>query len=86
MNSNMINPANYYNPFAKYNYVSKTRGAYVPQSPSAVNGSENSSVKSANIWEQNYDPETEVISCLSKEESSSNGIWNMISEFFNPNN
>lgn len=30
-NNNMINPANYYNPFAKYNYVSKTRGVYIPR-------------------------------------------------------
>lgn len=74
MNSNMINPANYYNPFAKYNYVSKTRGAYVPPSASATWNAGDTSVKSASIWSDNYDAETEVSQSLFDSKETSNGI------------
>lgn len=64
MNTNMINPANYYNPFAKYNYVSKTRGAYVSKDAQIFDttnfGKKNSVEKSANIWDENYDANTDI--------------------------
>ncbi len=86
MNSNMINPANYYNPFAKYNYVSKTRGAYVPQNTSAFSNAEVTSAKSANIWDENYDADTEVTHYLSQAANSTGGIWGIISGLFSNKN
>ena len=52
-NSNMINPANYYNPFAKYNYISRTRGVYLPKDTVVL--SQNTGDKSTNIYSENYD-------------------------------
>ena len=53
-NNNMINPANYYNPFAKYNYVSKTRGVYIPkETQPLLNASAAGVQKSASIYSDN---------------------------------
>lgn len=64
MNNNMINPANYYNPFAKYNYVSKTRGAFVPQDANINNtlwsDSSMASDKTSSIWSDNYDAQLDI--------------------------
>ena len=69
-NNNMINPANYYNPFAKYNYVSKTRGVYIPRdSEPILNISQYGYEKSSSIYSSNYDAETDVMENLDKSDN-----------------
>ena len=78
----MINPANYYNPFARYNYVSKTRGAYIPQNTQILSFEKGESVqKSSNIWSENYDAEADVMQNIS-EQPAQNGEGNEILGFF----
>jgi len=65
----MINPANYYNPFAKYNYVSKTRGVYMPKPAEHLLVQNTDSVgKSSNIYSPNYDAETDLNVVLANSE------------------
>lgn len=71
-NSNMINPANYYNPFAKYNYVSKTRGVYIAKDTEPLLKT-TSVEKSASIYSQNYDAETDLLNSLQEQENQSSG-------------
>lgn len=68
-NSNMINPANYYNPFAKYNYVSKTRGVYIPRNTEPLVKASSNVEKSASIYSDNYDAETDVMQSLKEAET-----------------
>ena len=82
-NSNMINPANYYNPFAKYNYVSKTRGVYMPKDTEPLlNVSDYGLEKSSSICSSNYDAETDVLQSMNKY-SEENGLSNKILGFIN---
>lgn len=63
----MINPANYYNPFAKYNYVSKTRGVYIPkESAPLLKPSDSEVIKSSNIYSENYDAETDIMQSMNE--------------------
>ena len=73
-NSNMINPANYYNPFAKYNYVSKTRGVYIPRNTEPLVKSSENAEKSASIYSDNYDAETDVMESLKQYDSKNQGV------------
>ena len=68
-NNNMINPANYYNPFAKYNYISKTRGVYIPRNtePLLDINSARSTEKSTSIYSENYDAETDIMQSMNNE-------------------
>ena len=80
-NSNMINPANYYNPFAKYNYISKTRGIYIPQnSEPLINYAVDNKEKSTSIYSENYDAETDINNLITKEETKD--IFTMFNEIF----
>ena len=79
-NNNMINPANYYNPFAKYNYVSKTRGVYIPKDTTPILSPNNPGAKSANIYSPDYDPETDLNQQLEQEINFS-GIFNFLNIF-----
>ena len=66
-NMNMINPANYYNPFAKYNYVSKTRGVYIPKDSEPLLKNIDASLyetKSTSIYSDNYDAEADVLQSM----------------------
>ena len=65
----MINPANYYNPFAKYNYISKTRGVYIPRNtePLLDINSARSTEKSTSIYSENYDAETDIMQSMNNE-------------------
>lgn len=84
MNSNMINPANYYNPFAKYNYISKTRGVYIPKESQPLLGDDYiNKEKSANIYSDNYDADTDVMQNLDLQISSGsqNNVLKTISKF-----
>ena len=60
----MINPANYYNPFAKFNYVSKTRGAYLPKDVQIFDTAKLDKTsyveKSTSIWAENYDANKDI--------------------------
>lgn len=87
----MINPANYYNPFAKYNYVSKTRGAYIPQDANLNANSSNlwtdssvSSEKTTNIWSDNYDAELDINQSLSQNDDAqkNSGILGIFKNLF----
>lgn len=81
----MINPANYYNPFAKYNYISKTRGVYIPRDAQPLlQASTENTVKSTSIYSENYDPETDVLSLLN--EKTQDNWQNVIKSIFNKNN
>ena len=64
-NNNMINPANFYNPFAKYNYVSKTRGVYIPKDTQPMLS--NQQIKSSSIFSDNYDPELDIQQAMNNE-------------------
>lgn len=64
-NNNMINPANFYNPFAKYNYVSKTRGVYIPKDTQPLLS--NQQIKSSSIFSDNYDPELDIQQAMNNE-------------------
>lgn len=84
-NTNMINPANYYNPFAKYNYVSKTRGVYIPRDTKPLLSNTDASLKSASIYSENYDAETDIMQSMDSFEKSSvtrNGLIGFIHKFF----
>lgn len=83
----MINPANYYNPFAKYNYVSKTRGAYVPQSSETQNlwdtSSKTSSVSnSTNIWSEDYDASMDIDKMMGDSSNTDNGLISLFGSLF----
>ena len=81
----MINPANYYNPFAKYNYVSKTRGVYIPKDTEPLLKTQSSNeLKSASIYSENYDAETDIMQSLNQDYNNieKNGIIGFISRFF----
>ena len=81
-NRNMINPANYYNPFAKYNYVSKTRGVYIPKDTQPLLN--NPQVKSASIYSENYDAETDLNLAM-KSEIEGKGLLKIFQDFFHIN-
>ena len=81
--NNMINPANYYNPFAKYNYVSKTRGFYVPRDSQPMVQQNQNVEKSANIYSDNYDAEADLMQAMNEDSShSQNSIKGFINRFF----
>lgn len=86
-NSNMINPANYYNPFAKYNYVSKTRGVYMPKDTEPLlNVSDYGLEKSSSIYSSNYDAETDVLQSMAKSGSDndlSSKLLGFVNKFLN---
>ena len=84
----MINPANYYNPFAKYNYVSKTRGVYIPRDSEPLLKSSVDQPKSASIYSENYDAEADVMHSLDLQDYSwgQNNILSSISKFFGLSN
>ena len=86
-NSNMINPANYYNPFAKYNYVSKTRGVYIPKDTTPLL-KDTQRVKSANIYSENYDAETDLMQSMNEHEKifDNNGLLGFINKFLGSSN
>lgn len=84
-NNNMINPANYYNPFAKYNYISKTRGVYIPRNtePLLDINSAQSTEKSTSIYSENYDAEADIMQSINGENSSNqSGVIGFINKFF----
>lgn len=84
MNNNMINPANYFNPFAKYNPVNKTsRGVYIPRDTEPLLMPKSDSEKSANIFSENYDAEADLNACLDMDNNESPLVW--ISKFFKQN-
>ncbi len=80
----MINPANYYNPFAKYNYVSKSRGVYMPKdSAPLLDATGAHTEKSCSIYSDNYDAETDIMQCLNNSENKKQaGITDFINRFF----
>lgn len=79
----MINPANYYNPFAKYNYVSKTRGFYVPRDTQPMVQQNQNVEKSANIYSDNYDAEADLMQAMTQDKVvNDNGILGFINKFF----
>lgn len=85
-NSNMINPANYYNPFAKYNYVSKTRGVYVPKPTEVLLTRQDVVQKSTSIYSENYDAESDILSAMNSEDSfdkNTNKFLGFINRFLN---
>lgn len=84
--NNMINPANYYNPFAKYNYISKTRGIYIPRNTEPLLKTNDTQVKSSSIYSENYDAESDIIAALNAEQKDTelnNGIYKFINKFIN---
>lgn len=84
--NNMINPANYYNPFAKYNYISKTRGVYIPRDAQPLLKTNDSQVKSTSIYSENYDAESDIMAALNtevKETNSNTGLFKFINKFLN---
>lgn len=84
-NTNMINPANYYNPFAKYNYVSKTRGVYIPQNTQPLLKTTVAVEKSSSIYSENYDAEADVLNSFEQDCTlrESKGFWAFVNKFFN---
>ena len=83
-NNNMINPANYYNPFAKYNYISKTRGVYIPRNtePLLDINSARSTEKSTSIYSENYDAETDIMQGMNNETQNKQfTVMNFINKF-----
>lgn len=85
----MINPANYYNPFAKYNYVSKTRGVYIPKDTEPLLKASDASVqKSSSIYSENYDAEADVLLSMNSagQENDLNGkLLGFINKFWTQN-
>ena len=80
----MINPANYYNPFAKYNYISKTRGVYIPRNtePLLDINSARSTEKSTSIYSENYDAETDIMQGMNNETQNKQfTVMNFINKF-----
>lgn len=87
--SNMINPANYYNPFAKYNYVSKTRGVYIPRDSEPLLKTSDNQPKSASIYSDNYDAEADISQCMNVENNNADisfKFLNFINRFFDTDN
>lgn len=86
--NNMINPANYYNPFAKYNYVSKTRGVYMPKDSEPIIQMNAAEAKSSSIYSENYDAQTDLLQSMDKDDNSDfNGrVLGFINKFFNTEN
>ena len=81
--SNMINPANYYNPFAKYNYVSKTRGFYVPRDTQSMVLQNQCKEKSASIYSDNYDAEADLMQAMSDNQTEDGShIFSFINKLF----
>jgi len=74
----MINPANYYNPFAKYNYVSKTRGIYMPKETEPLLKDYDVTLKSTSIYSTNYDAEADINEQLKLTENKESGIWQIV--------
>lgn len=84
MNSNMINPANYFNPFAKYNTLNKTsRGVYIPRDTEPLIKMQDVNEKSTSIFSENYDPETDVMAGI--QETSMQSPMDWLNKFFNNN-
>lgn len=82
-NTNMINPANYYNPFAKYNYISKTRGVYIPRDTEPLlQASTGNAVKSTSIYSENYDAEADVNNLINE---NNNDLFSILNNFFSRN-
>ncbi len=82
----MINPANYYNPFAKYNYISKTRGIYIPRNIEPLVKSNGTQEKSTSIYSENYDAESDIIAALNRDtqnKSSNSVLYKFINKFIN---
>lgn len=81
----MINPANYYNPFAKYNYVSKTRGVYMPKDTTPLLNDDNAE-KSTSIYSENYDAEADLLQCMNTQDDAQNNnqVIGFINKFLNP--
>ena len=82
--SNMINPTNYYNPFAKYNYVSKSRGVYIPKDTAPLLDMKYSDTKkSSNIYSENYDAETDIMQSLNEAQNASDnkGLLGFINKY-----
>ena len=81
--NNMINPANYYNPFAKYNYVSKTRGVYVPKDTHPTVLQNQYKEKSASIYSDNYDAEADLMQAMSDNQTDDGShIFSFINKLF----
>ena len=81
MNNNMINPANYYNPFAKYNSIVKnSRGVYIPKDTEPLLKSA-AAPKSSNIFSDNYDAEADVLENMDNLPDSP--IMGFINKLFN---
>ena len=75
--NNMINPANYYNPFAKY------RGVYIPrETQPLLNTSDTCVQKSASIYSDNYDAETDLMLSM-KDENGKNDLNSALLGFIN---
>ena len=84
----MINPANYYNPFAKYNYVSKTRGVYIPRDTAPLLKTSSDTPKSPSIYSENYDAEADVMQSLNQQQNTvvDNGLLGFINKFIGGSN
>lgn len=81
MNSNMINPANYFNPFAKYNTLNKTsRGVYIPKDTEPLIKMQDTHEKSSSIFSDNYDPEADVAAGM--QSASMHSPVNWLNRFF----
>ena len=78
--ANMINPANYYNPFAKYNYVSKTRGVYFPKDSAPLLNNVYSAEKSTSIYSDNYDAESDLLAAMNTD-TDGNNLVNKVTGF-----
>ena len=84
----MINPANYYNPFAKYNYVSKTRGVYIPRDTAPLLKTSADTQKSTSIYSENYYAEADVMQSLNQQQNTvvDNGLLGFINKFIGGSN
>ena len=84
--NNMINPANYYNPFAKYNYISKTRGIYLPRDTQPLLKTSDMQMKSTSIYSDDYDAESDIIAALKTENEqakTNNTFLKFVNKFLN---
>lgn len=76
MNSNMINPANYFNPFAQHNTLNKTsRGVYIPKDSAPILSIKNNGEKSDNIFSEHYDAETDLLNSLESKNNNTKFSW-----------